>query len=192
MSRSSLISIVGIVQSDDAVEVKSVARIEAYPDLVNAERTTFIAELIDAEGAQLAVGPLYCLHAHGHRPCCGGSGRAEEGPPSPPYLFQAFLPNVAPGAALRIRQGDKEIWSRQAPAEQPSIGGFGAFLREATLEIEWEVKGAAEQEPDLWAQWSPDEGKTWHGLTVGPQGEKSYYRFRDSSGWACIAAPSCS
>jgi hypothetical protein len=174
VSLEPLISIIGIVHSDKEVEVQSVARVDAYRELPNAEPTEFLAELVDEEGKPLAAGPLYRLPGHGHGGCCGNARRVEEaGESRPPYLFQAFLPNVAPGAALRIRHGDDEVWIRRAPADPPSVGHLRAAFRERTLQVEWEASSAMEAEPEVWAQWSADEGKTWHSLTVGLQGQRA-------------------
>jgi hypothetical protein len=79
------------------------------------------------------------------------------------------VPDVEPGAALRIVDGDEEVWSRRAPGRPPQIGGIEAGVTDGHLELWWRAEAETE-EPEAWAQWSGDGGETWHGLATGLSG----------------------
>jgi hypothetical protein len=53
-------------------------------------------------------------------------------------------------------------WERRAPERPVAISGARAAVEGDTLVLDWTVDGAA----DVWTQWSNDEGRSWHGLTV--------------------------
>jgi hypothetical protein len=158
-----LVSLIGVVRSAREVEVRSVARVVAQRELVGAQPTDLRAELVDAEGRVLADGPVQrLLMSGGGCGCAGGdSGR-------PPFAFQAFLPDVAPGAALRIRRDDEEVWGRTAPADPPAISSFEVRARpQRGLSVRWSARVSDQAEPEAWMQWSSDNGREWYGLTVG-------------------------
>ena len=60
-------------------------------------------------------------------PCCASTRprrrAAADGHDKEPktYLAQAFVPDVAPGAALEIADGDEVVWRREAPDEPPTV-----------------------------------------------------------------------
>ena len=160
-----LISIIGIVQSEKEVEVKSVARLEACRYLPNAEVTDFVAELVDQDNKLLASAPLQHLPSYGHGECsCSKKNEVKR----PPYFFQTFLTDIAPGATLRIRKDDEQIWVRHAPATPPKIQQFKARVSQSNLlSVKWSARSETEQDPEAWMQWSADKGNSWNGLTVG-------------------------
>ena len=168
-----LISLIGVVHSQEEVEVQSVARIQAFRDLPGAQTTEFSAELIDEQGNRLVEAPLQRLPSRAHGGCDCGHG--EGGAQRPPYLFQAFLPNVAAGTALRIRRSDDEIWIRHAPAAPPRIQRFEAssVIESRALIVEWNIEASSNEEPEAWLQWSSDEGETWHGLAIDLRGQRA-------------------
>jgi hypothetical protein len=158
-----VVSILGEVLESGDVKVHSVARVSAagHPGGVD---TRFMAQLVDDRGDVLARAPLVRLDTH------GGCGCQEGGTPKDPnrlpLRFQAFLPDVAPGAALRIVDAATELWVRKAPAK--AVTFFGAKVDVAGAEglvLRWQLRGT--EEADVWAQWSNNEGKTWHGLATG-------------------------
>jgi hypothetical protein len=162
-----VISIIGVINAEDRVEVKSVMRIDAVREITNGELTDLMAELVGCEGEVLDSSPLFRIRSHG----CGGCGEhGQEG--DYPYAFQVFLANIAPGSALRIRCGERELWSQPAPDVEPRILAYRVQFGEDQLSIEQKVEKATE-ELEYWLQWSDDGGKTWHGLASGLRGESA-------------------
>jgi peptidase M66-like protein len=164
-----VISIIGEVLDAGEVHVSSVARVPAAGQPVGIE-TSLVAQLLDETGKPLARGPVVRLEHEGS--CdCGGTG-AHRDPDKPPYRFQAFVPDVAPGAALRILAAEKEVWIRRAPAEGPRFERVTATVaRNEYLTLNWEVRTTGDAE--IWAQWSRDDGKRWNGLSTGLSREKA-------------------
>lgn len=162
--RERLISIIGVVHGPERVEVTSVMRVEAERALRDASATRLTAQLIGANGGPVAEGGVYALNAFGGGGCCCDEG-AE--PRQYPYVFQTFVPDVEPGAALVIRQDDRELWTRRAPDSAPQVGSLSASASEEGLALFWEAYTTGENAPEVWAQWSNDDGQTWNGLAVG-------------------------
>ena len=65
------------------------------------------------------------------------------------------------------------MWSRSAPARKPTVRHATAELSEGELHLSWSAEAAGEQEPECWAQWSSDRGRTWHALSTGLRGESA-------------------
>ena len=178
MQLESLISIIGVVHSETEIEIKSVMRVDAMSEVRNARATGLTAELVDEKDRVVSRAPLQRLRSYGHGCGCTDDEKAVEH--SFPYMFQAFVSNVARGALLRIRGGEKELWRRSAPAEEPRISKFTAGLvkkrgkearRGEDLLCEWKVTHASTEDPEFWLQWSNDDGKDWHALSAGLRGD---------------------
>lgn len=160
-----IISITGIVRSPKDVEVNTVARVMAA-GMPPGVRTPLKAHLLNEDGRTVAEGAIFRLNTHGGCGCNDGHGD----PATPPYRFQAFVSDVEPGAELRIMNGEEKIWSRRAPDRRPQVARFDAAVtKDDQLELRWETESSAEK-PAVWAQWSDDQGKSWHGLTTGLAG----------------------
>jgi hypothetical protein len=160
-----IISITGIVRSPKEVEVTTVARVMAA-GMPPGVRTPLKAHLLNDQGKTVAEGAIFRLNTQGGCGCDDGDGD----PATPPYHFQAFLSDTEPGAELRIMDGEEKIWSRRAPDRRPKVARFDAAVtKDDQLELRWETESSAEK-PDVWAQWSDDQGKSWHGLTTGLAG----------------------
>jgi hypothetical protein len=166
-----LISIIGIVHSPTEIEVNSVARIEACRSLPGAEYTEFVAELIDDDNKILISSPLQHLPTYGHDECsCNGNPKEKLAP----YHFQAFLTNVASGAALRICRGNEVIWIRRAPNVKSTISEFNARISKPNiLSVRFNAKSANLNEQEVWLQWSKDNGRNWHCLSIGLRGKNA-------------------
>jgi hypothetical protein len=168
MQVNPVISITGIVHSMKEIEVSTVARVMAAGSPPGA-KTRLNAQLVDSEGKRIAEGSLMRLNGHGSCACgCEGDGD----PNSPPFSFQAFLPDAGAGASLRIMDGDEEVWSRQAPARPPQASITSAEASGEVLRLRWQVEAAVET-PEVWAQWSADEGQTWQGLATNLSGNEA-------------------
>src|SRR6185436_3002006 len=84
-----------------------------------------------------------------------------------PYPFQAYIPNVDRGAAIRIVREDDTVWERRASERPPKVGHVSAKADdEGRLTVIWEGDVAGEDR-EVWLQWSSDGGATWQGLTAG-------------------------
>jgi hypothetical protein len=165
MRPDAVISIIGVVRSSTEVEVTSVARVLAASTLPG-RATPMQARLLDANGAELARGVLHELSPQGGCGCDGGERRAGE----PPFVFQAMIADVAPGAALVIGAGERVLWERRAPAQPPEVGQVYAEPTTAgTVRLSWQARTWGEPH-EAWVQWSNREGKVWHGLATGLTG----------------------
>jgi hypothetical protein len=87
--------------------------------------------------------------------------------------LSAAPPNLQAGAALVIRQGEKELWIRHAPETEPEVTVFRARVKKDHLVLAWKIKSTCEGEPEVWVQWSNDCGKTWNALTTGLCGNEA-------------------
>ena len=182
MQLEPVISIIGVLHSEEEVEIKSIMRLDAMREIRNARTTELTAELLDSNGRIVSKAPLQRLRSYGHKGGCGCTDEAS-GERGYPYMFQAFVSNVEPGAVLRIRGGGgKELWTRSAPDKEPIITKFRATLvrrgkRGASvgedLVIEWQVENTRAEETESWLQWSKDDGKNWHALAAGLRGESA-------------------
>jgi hypothetical protein len=157
-----LISLIGRVE-DGRVSVQSVARVEAMSQ-IDGPATELTAQLVGGDGATLARAPLVRLNQWGGGGC-GGCDCGESPPTS--YAFQAFLPDVEDGVALRIgTTDDDERWVRRAPDTRPEVGDVRAEVdQDGGLAVRWSAR--AGESPEYWLQWSPDEGRVWLGLATG-------------------------
>ena len=79
--------------------------------------------------------------------------------------MQALVPDLGPGAALRITRGDEELWHRDASARPPEIGGFQAEATKEGLRASWEASGEGDLEFGL--RWSQDVDGPWSSLAFG-------------------------
>jgi hypothetical protein len=167
--RTQVISIIGVMHAEDEIEITSVMRVEAVPEVSSGKSTGLTAELVSENKKVIARGKVMRLQPHGG---CGCGGGCEEGEDQYPYVFQAFVPDVERGTALRIRRGDEQVWERQAPKIEPRITSFKPRLRKNRLTLQWNWEGGRDQEAEFWLQWSDDEGQTWNALTSGVRQER--------------------
>jgi hypothetical protein len=169
----SLISVIGMVHSDKEVEVRSIVRLQTYSNLAGGKESEFIVELVDTNGKILSAAPLYEIPSSGYCKCC--SDGKDNNSLRPPYVFQAFLEDVAAGALIRISRHEKEIWVRRSPSEPVHIQSFTASMskQRSVIIVNWNVKSTSDQEPEVWLQWSEDKGKTWRGLATGLMGKRA-------------------
>ncbi len=164
-----VISVIGVLHAPDELEVKSVFRLDAESEVSNGRALDLRAELVNAEGKVVARGTVYGLRSSST--CdCGCKDEGDDGTESYPRLVQAFVPDVEPGALLRITRAGEPVWSRTAPARRPKIGEAAAELEEDELRLTWSVEVSGEQEPEIWVQWSTDRGRNWHALGANLRG----------------------
>ncbi|MDZ4829769.1 MAG: hypothetical protein SGJ09_06170 [Phycisphaerae bacterium] len=183
-----LVALVGIVNEDRVVEVKSVMRVEALQASSNVARTSMVAHLIGANGDVVARAPVMRLISRGCGSKCGcGCGGSDDGrhDDSGPYIFQALLPDLERGSALRIvahtSENDqrREVWSRRAPSEVPTIAGFSVKVTRGAGVARWEMTGDRDCELQYSLQFSKDKGRSWNGLTVGTSATEHRFLLTD-------------
>jgi hypothetical protein len=161
-----VISIIGVLHGPEELEIRSVFRLEAETAVPNGRALDMRAELVGADGQVVARGIVYSVRSQGN---CGCGGHDDD-PDAYPRLVQAFVPDAEPGTELRIRRGAERLWSRSAPARRPKIGDASAELRDDELQLRWSLESSGEDEPECWAQWTTDRGRTWRALGVGLTG----------------------
>ena len=171
VSPQRVISIIGVLHGPDELEIQSVFRLDAETEVSNGRALDMRAELVNAEGRVVASGIVYSLRSYAHGCGCNGGGGDEA--ESYPRLVQAFVPDVEGGALLRIQRGGDLVWSRSASRRKPRVRDATAKLREGELHLSWSVEAAGEQEPECWAQWSADRGRSWHALGAGLRGNEA-------------------
>jgi hypothetical protein len=172
MKAEKLITIIGVINEEREVKVQSVMRVNALRTTGDAQETSFVAQLIGRDGGIAASAPIVQLVSHGHGCGCGPKGDDEYNARRP-FAFQALVPDVEPGAALRIvRRGrddeaDKEVWVRRAPEQEPRISSFTVHIVKGSGVAAWEARGGGEQPLEFSLQFSKDGGRSWNGLAVG-------------------------
>ncbi|MBE0697851.1 MAG: hypothetical protein IH586_13095, partial [Anaerolineaceae bacterium] len=169
VQRSPVISIIGVIHSEKEIQITSVMRLEAVPQVVNGNETQYTAEIIGEKGTVAAHSVVYRLQPHSAGCGCEGEDSGQES--RYPFVFQAFLPDSQRGEALRIRRGEEGLWERKAPKRAPRISSFKASAQENRLVAEWNFEGSSGEEAEFWLQWSADKGQTWNALTSGLHGE---------------------
>lgn len=162
-----LISIIGVQHGPDELEIRSVVRLEAEGQVQNGRALDLRAELLDGKGRVVASGTVYSLKSLAD----GGCG-CDDGPGEEPYprLIQAFVPDLEPGAALRIRRGESDLWSRRGSDREPKLGDVKVDLEDDQVRVNWALDREGEVPSECWVQWSDDEGRTWHGLAASLSG----------------------
>jgi hypothetical protein len=172
-----LISIIGVINERREIEVHHVMRVTAFPEQTRARRTSMTAELLDDEDRPLTRVSVFVLSAQAS--CCGGGHDGESAGSDCPTVFQALLPNVAPGKRLRIVQEDenkepREMWSRSAPPQEPVISSFEVSVRDARGYARWQAenKGRA---LEFSLQFSVDRGRSWNSLAVAVKGSDHHF-----------------
>jgi hypothetical protein len=173
----SLIALVGLVDAERVLGVKSVMRIQALRSSnAGAIRTPFVAELIGESGQVVARAPVMRPIARGHGCGCDGD---QSDPEAGPYVFEALLTDAEPGRRLRIvkrstdDEASREVWTRTAPARRPRVSRFTVKVERRMGVATWAAAGAGEDPLEYAIQFSKDKGRSWNGLTVGLR-DKTY------------------
>jgi hypothetical protein len=139
-----LISIIGIRHPTGELEVQSVTRTVASRSIVGGIRTDLMAELIDETGHWAAAAPVYRFASHWNCGCRDGDDeRADR------WSFQAFIPDLAVGSALRIVTDGVQTWERRVPTQRPVIESFEAMIRDGRLHVAWQL-GKDNDDQEVW------------------------------------------
>lgn len=154
-----VVTVIGVLHPDQAVEVHSVTRSEVVSTELLGDATELRVALLGARGAELASAPAVAMAAHGQGCECGGNDADK----SRPRLFQAFVPDAGPGTALVILRGDKPLWKRAAPKAKLSVSAVKVKAVEGeAIQLSWSATV-----PAAWVRVSADEGRTWRSLATG-------------------------
>jgi hypothetical protein len=93
-------------------------------------------------------------------------------------VFEAMVPDVAPGTELRILKRSEEegrtetVWTRSAPSRRPRVARFAVTIARGSGRATWEATGAKECSLEFSLQFSKDAGRSWNGLAVGLAGKR--------------------
>ena len=168
-----MISIIGLMRSERALEVKSVMRLETRAVSFSVQASGLTAELRDESGEPVAQAPLRMLSPWGGDDGC--QCHKQRGSVSYfPCVVQALLPDAGRGALLAIGDGKRDLWVRAASATRPHIESFDASLDQNRLAVRWNVKTGANA-AEVWLQWSADGGKIWNALATGLTGNAGVF-----------------
>lgn len=161
-----VITIIGVLHPEDRVEVLSVSRSAVMSTELKGEATDLRVVLHGSKRAELASSVIIEMSSRGSCGCECGQGPA-------PTMFQAFVPDVAPGTELSIRRGGKTLWKRVAPKGKITVSPPRIrSSKDSCLEIAWAatVPGGVK---DTWIRVSADGGKTWRAIATGLTGEQA-------------------
>ncbi|RYY20229.1 MAG: hypothetical protein EOO04_20430, partial [Chitinophagaceae bacterium] len=132
-----LISIIGIMNEEEKIEIQSVMRVLALPQIENALETNFTARLVNSDGAAVSKSIVMKLASHGcgcgkkkgrdcgcsRRDCgCSDKDRDSRGP----FVFQAMIPDVADGARLVITKLKEHADGKSRKVGAGGEGGPGS------------------------------------------------------------------
>jgi hypothetical protein len=164
-----LISVRGLIDETGKVRVDSVARVTAST-VLHGPDINWSAQLIGKSGSVAAGVRMTRVLTHGGGGCscgCSSSTNPVANPNQLPLEFHAMIPDAEPGTALRITDhGGKEAWHLSAPKSPVCFESMDAELLDKTkARLTWCL--TPDDGFDVWAQYSANEGKSWHGLTVG-------------------------
>lgn len=179
MKARKVISIIGVVNEEREIQVQSVMRVMAIPVVSDAVQTELTAQLIGREGKVVASAPVMQLESHGCH-CCHDKGPHRD---REPYSFQALVPDLEPGAALRIVQRQEKepsriIWTRNAPDREPKISEFNVKVARSFGHASWTAERSTET-AEFSLQFSKDEGRSWNSLAVGIKDNKYKFSLSD-------------
>ena len=194
-----VIAITGQIDVMGRVTVNGVARVAARPVVDRGFDTGLTAQLRNATGDVISQAVVYALNSatpHGHHSgggghsggsggghtgngCCGcgdhsggGSGGGSGGRRT--RVFLAFLRDVDHGECLCIVDKDhEEHWRRTAPKTKPKVQITSAAVKANRLSITWSTRVDGDTDPQIWVQFSVDQGKTWSGLGTGLTGKRA-------------------
>jgi hypothetical protein len=165
-----VISIIGVLDDQDGLEVTSVMRVTTRADRVAGRSTGLTAELLGAEGETLARARVREL---GMNTSAGGGCDCGADEESGPRVVQALIPTSDVGARLRIRhtEGSEVVWEVSGPEREPQVGAVRASVAGDRLELAWEAASSGGGE-EVWVQWSAPEIETgWRALATGLHGD---------------------
>ena len=110
--------------------------------------TPYVVELLGRDNDRLAASAF----RHSASMACGDCGTAVLGDA---IVVEARLPDVAPGALLRVIHDGEELWRRKAPPSYPEIVSFDADLADRdALAATWTVRAPDKSALHYWLRWS--------------------------------------
>jgi hypothetical protein len=167
--KQDVVSLIVRIERNIVVEVLHVARTQVE-GILEGDRSPFMAYLVGKEGEMLAQAP--CLRIRQQVSGSYGSSVAEDGNCTS-YIAQAYIPEVAKGAGLEIREGEDVVWKRQAPEKAASVKEFTASFKEqrgnaGTVHLQWRASGPV---TEIWLRYSTGEdSEDWRALSTSLTG----------------------
>ena len=176
-----VITLIGTFERDASITMQHVMRVNAQPNVATGVPTQMVAELVGANGEVLASAPVMRIPADAHGGGCGCGGGCGDGEP-PVFGFQAMVPDVGRGAALRIVHvgalDDAEgklhrpltvAWERKASGRAVKLGEVGVKPGPRGVTLAWKVDGTGADGAAVSCsvQFSKDGGRSWNGCAVG-------------------------
>lgn len=164
-----LVLITGLVGADGTVDVHDVLRLRTCYHVGTGRPSRYRARLVGPDGEVVASDVVYQYSIHGacgdaERPCCQDCAEPED------VMIKAMIPDLDPGSAIQLVDGDEVVWERSCPDGDPNVSRVRASVtKDGTVRIRWSARCHGETERAM-IRWSNDDGETWHALTAGVTG----------------------
>lgn len=182
-----VITLIGTFERDASITMQHVMRVDAQSTIATGVPTKMVAELLGANGEVLASAPVMRIPADAHgEGGCGCGGGCGDGEPAV-FGFQAMVPNVGRGEALRIvhvgalddadgklRRPLTVAWERKASRRPLKLGDVAVKAGARGVTLAWKVEGEGLDGAPVSCsvQFSKDGGRSWNGAAVGIEGGK--------------------
>lgn len=166
-----LIHMLGGFDADGRVVITSVARLETRYLVGEGVPSDLRAQLVGDDGRILAEDTVYRYVSRGG---CGGQAKpcSDDCAEDKTGMLKAMLEDVGPGQFLRILRRGEIVWERARPSAPPTLGEVSATVDdEGKIKISWTCARQVTDITESWLRWSNNGGKSWHALTVVPEGD---------------------
>lgn len=142
--RVPVIAVIAVLDVGGKIDVRSIVRTKAVPQVQGGRSTGLFVELLDAKAQRIAAASLRRLPSSGHGCGCGEDCEDDDGP----ALVMAYLPTTERGATLRIANDNGTAWSEDAPSSPAKPVELEALIdRAGRLSIRWKGdEGQSNQE----------------------------------------------
>ncbi|WP_404389845.1 hypothetical protein [Humibacillus xanthopallidus] len=180
------------MQTAGRVDVRHVLQLDLLPGVTGPRLRGQVVEFVDDQEQVIARAPVHVVPTracggdhgqdgtpHGSRGCgcggCGGCGgtarRQTDGDPARMVVAKVPHPGAeqaARVAGVRLLEHGRTVWSRQAPARPPELGGVEAGVDGDQVIVRWQSSAADDAARlDRFVRWSGDDGETWQTLALG-------------------------
>jgi hypothetical protein len=158
----SVVDVIAAVEGSGPPTILAVMR-TSVASMPQGEATPYVGQLLGAGGEVLSSAPFVVPSASRSPQTYSTLGDRR--------LLHARIPDVAPGAALRILEDGMESWRRDAPAAPPVIDDVAVYVSGSRrLLADWAVSAPDPASLRYWLRWRLDPEDPWHALAVGLEG----------------------
>jgi hypothetical protein len=168
LDKMRVIAITGIRERDGRIAVTYVARTEVFSTRLRGVETEDVVALLDERGAKISTTRLHVQPSHGGCRC-----GCQDGEPTSDALITAYLPDVAPGAALVVIRGDKIVWERRAPSRPVNVGAPKVRMSGGRVLVNWRAEWPHAGGGYVWVRVSADKGRIWRSVALQQTGDKA-------------------